>query len=219
MINIGILESQTLLRESFKLTLDTDASYNVVFSSDDYKNIYKIKEHVGILLLDISHFKQYRDDAPHNSFLQEAKIVVVAEQGEEDLVIEALEAQARGFLFKEMESQEFLHALQQISRGKIYIHGQASHYLVTYYQEQLEARQQQDEIETGTNPLPKQMFRTLELASQGLSNQEIADQMGLSDKTVKNQMSNILTILQVQNRTAAIVKAVQQGWITIPKNT
>jgi len=89
-----------------------------------------------------------------------------------------------------MESQEFLHVLQQISRGKIYIHGQASHCLVTYYQEQLEARPPQDETETG-----------------------------LSDKTVKNQMSNILIILQVQNRTAAIVKAAQQGWITIPKNT
>jgi len=42
--------------------------------------------------------------------------------------------------------------------------------------------------------------------------------MDLNDKIVKNQISNILTILQVQNRTAAIAKSVQQGWITIPKN-
>jgi len=49
---------------------------------------------MDILLLNIPHFEQYRDDASHNSFLQETKVIVLAEQGEERLVIEALEAQA-----------------------------------------------------------------------------------------------------------------------------
>src|SRR5699024_5086570 len=134
-----------------------------------------------------------------------------------NVVGEAMNAQVHGFLFKEMEADELLHAFQQILKGKMYIHGQATHHLVTFYQEQIEGRKQVNSIEKNTNPFPKRMFQTLQLAAQGLSNKKIANKMRVSNKTVKNQMSHILIILHVQSRTAAIVKAVQQGWIVIPK--
>jgi len=107
-----------------------------------------------------------------------------------------------------MEAEELLYAFEQIAKGKLYVHGQATHHLLNFYQEQIDGKKQVGSIEKNTNPLSKWMFRTLELAAQGLSNKEIANKMGLSDKTVQNQMSNILTVLQVKNRTAAIVKAV-----------
>jgi len=218
MINIGIIESQTLLQESFKLILETQPSNKVLVHSNHYDDLRQVKESLDIVFLDIPNFQQCRNDMQHIILSKGTKIIVLAQRGEERFVTEAMDAKVQGFLFKEMEAEELLDALQQILKGKIYIHGQATHHLVTFFRKQIENKEQKGLIEQPTEEhLPKRMFQTLELAAQGLSNEEIASKMRVSDKTVKNQMSHILSILHVSNRTAAVVKAVQNGWVVIPK--
>lgn len=218
MINIGLIESQSLLRDSFKLMLETHSTNKVVFSSNHYLHLQYVEESLDVVLLDLPNFLQYNQNEEHTALTDETKLIVVAQTGEESSVVQAIEAQAWGFLLKEMETEEFLYAVEQVAQNKYYIHGRASHYIMASSLKSVEKETQR--LETShrpVNPLPKRAFRALQLTAEGISNEEIAEEMQISEKTVKNHMSFVLASLQVRNRTAAVVKAIQNGWIVIPK--
>src|SRR5699024_6388167 len=106
--------------------------------------------------------------------------------------------------------------VQQILRGKYYIHGQATHHLITFYSKQKGDKKPKEKRTIVANPLSQRVFQVLQLIAEGLSNEDIAKVMQISDKTVKNHVSHILIALEVNNRTAAVIKAIQNGWVTIP---
>lgn len=136
-------------------------------------------------------------------------MAVFIQAGEEHYITKALQAGAHGFLMEEME-EEFLWAIDCIVKEQYYIHGRASHHLVTSY------KPTQEELRYSTNPLTKRAFQTLQLVAQGLNNEKVAQKKGISAKTAKNHTANVLITLNVQNRTGAVMKAIQNGWMEVP---
>ena len=70
-----------------------------------------------------------------------------------------------------------------------------------------------------TNPLTPREFVVLGLVAEGLRNREIAERLGVSEQTIKNQLSSILHKLGAPNRTHAVTYAVRQGWLVIGEGT
>jgi len=217
MTNIAIIESQSLLQESYKLILETQSFYNVIVQGVNYTELQKADQHLDVILLDIPNFIHYCEDTERSFQSPETQMIVLAQRGEERRVIDVMNEGVYGFLFEEMEANELLQAVRQVLNHKFYIHGQATHHLLTHSHQLLEEKKQNLHQEPPSCPLTKRPFQVLQYIAEGLSNQEIAAKVHISDKTVKNHVYDILDTLDVRNRTEAVIKAIQSGWITIPK--
>lgn len=124
-------------------------------------------------------------------------------------VIRALKNGAKGYLLKDVSLDVLVDAIERLAAGGNLIQPSLSHTLLT----QLQAGKQDTELSQDAEPLSDKETEVLRLVAAGLSNQEIAEVTFKSLGTVKNQMSSILSKLNVPDRTRAVLKALEQGWI------
>jgi DNA-binding NarL/FixJ family response regulator len=130
-------------------------------------------------------------------------IVVMTMLEDDDAVVQALRAGARGYIVKGAQQQEILDAIRSVHAGRAVIGATVARQLATLVTAPAPA-----------DPFPELTARerdVLAALTAGASTSQIADRLGLSDKTVRNHVSNILTKLQVVDRTQAVLKAREAG--------
>src|SRR5699024_1641789 len=218
MINIGFIKSPGLLRESFKLMLETRVSNRVLIQGHNYKDLEQVEQALDIVLIDLPNFLRYSEEVSPDTFSENNKLIVLAKAGEEHYVVETIKAGAYGFLLEEMEAEEFLYAVEQVAQGKYYIHARSSHHLMTLYDSStVEKRGNKQKNNTLMYPNTILAFKSLQLVVQVLNIEVISEHMGISELTVKNHLANVIAVLQVRNRTEAVITAIHNGWMEVPK--
>jgi DNA-binding NarL/FixJ family response regulator len=133
-------------------------------------------------------------------------VLVLTMFEDDDSVFAAMRAGARGYLLKGADQTEILRAIRSIAYGEAIFGPAIAHRLINYFA-------------NPSPPGPPQTFpeltererEILGMIAQGQSNTEIADRLGLSEKTIRNNVSNIFSKLQVADRAQAIVKAREAG--------
>jgi len=134
----------------------------------------------------------------------ETGVLVLTMFEDDESVFAAMRAGARGYLLKGADQGEVLRAAESVARGEA-IFGPAIARRVIEFMSHPPAKSQ---------PFPELTARereVLELIAQGMSNARIAERFVLSQKTVRNHVSNILTKLRVADRSQAIVRAREAG--------
>lgn len=130
----------------------------------------------------------------------EACIVVLSNyEGSED-VHRALDAGAMGYLTKDAEAGDLIEAIRAVSRGRICLPPALRGLLA---------------MRVASDALTSREFEVLASLADGLSNQEIADRLGIAEKTVRIHMTRIFDKLGVADRTQALITAVQRGIVHI----
>jgi DNA-binding NarL/FixJ family response regulator len=132
-------------------------------------------------------------------------VIVVTMFEDDDSVFAAMRAGARGYVLKGADQDEMLRVVRAVARGEALFGPAIASRLASFFQ--LPA------------PVPEAVFpeltsrerELLELIAQGLSNQEIAAQLTISIKTVRNHVSNIFNKLQVADRVQAVIRARDAG--------
>jgi DNA-binding NarL/FixJ family response regulator len=135
----------------------------------------------------------------------EVGVLVVTMADDDDSVFAAMRAGARGYLLKNASPHEVERAVRAVANGEVLFGPDVARRAVAFLQG---ARQR------GAVPFPELTDRereVLDLVAQGHDNLVIARRLGLSPKTVRNHLSNVLTKLQVTDRAQAIVRARQAG--------
>jgi DNA-binding NarL/FixJ family response regulator len=132
-----------------------------------------------------------------------AVVVLTANQQEQQLFA-AIRAGARGYLSKSADITEVLDAIRAVAYGEALISPELAVQL-------LEEFARLSYLETGLTSRERDILNAI---VQGDSNREIAQKLGLSEKTVKNYVSDILSKLHVRDRTEAAVYALQMGLVT-----
>jgi two-component system, NarL family, response regulator len=130
------------------------------------------------------------------SEFENAGIVVFTTYDRDENIYQAIEAGAKGYLFKDAEPDELLEAIRTVAYGKKYISPIAA--------VKLKERKNQPQ-------LSDRELETLQLITNGKSNQEIATTLYITEGTVKFHVNNILAKLQVRDRTQAVVAVMKQG--------
>jgi DNA-binding NarL/FixJ family response regulator len=133
------------------------------------------------------------------------RILVVTLFEDDDSVFMALRAGARGYVLKDADEEETVHAIRAVGRGEAIFSPAVAERVLAYF--------------ASPHPAPPQLFPTLtdrereilHLIAQGHPNPAIARQLSLSTKTVGNYVSNIFTKLQVADRAQAIIRAREAG--------
>jgi len=132
--------------------------------------------------------------------------VLIITMFDDDTVFTAMQAGARGYLLKGAQGDETLRAIRAVANGEVIFSPGVAEQMMAYF-----AR--------GMEPIPEAPFpdltprecEVLELLAQGLTNTAIAEKLFLSPKTVRNQVSNIFSKLQVATRSEAVIKAREAG--------
>lgn len=135
----------------------------------------------------------------------EAKILIVTSFIDDEKVYPAIEAGASGYLLKTSTAHEIANAIRKTFNGERVLESEVT----TKMMEQLSNRNRHVLHEELTN----REQEILLLIAQGMSNQEIADELFITLKTVKTHVSNILAKLEVEDRTQAAIYAFKHGLI------
>ncbi len=139
-----------------------------------------------------------------------ARVIVLTSFTEDEKIIPAIQAGATSFLLKDVAPAELMDAIHAAYRGEARLHPTVARKLMDQVKPSLNSTSQ-----AGREYLPREM-EVLKLVADCLSNQEIADALVISEKTVKSHVSSLLTKLNLKDRTQLAVYAVKQGY-TNPK--
>ena len=150
-----------------------------------------------VVVLDIrlpgeSGIEACRDIRAHNPNI---KVLMLTSYSDEEAVMGSIMAGASGYLLKEIRSQEIVEAIRRVGQGQSLLDPAVTNRVL----EQVRRGRLQDPLAQ----LTEQEQRILELIAEGDTNKEIAREVNLSDKTVKNYVSNILGKLEMSRRSQA----------------
>lgn len=139
-------------------------------------------------------------------------ILVLTSFAEEDNVFPAIRAGALGYLLKDTAPDQLLQAIYDVHRGESSLHPSIALQLIR------ELNQPSD-LPPAADPLSQREMQVLKLLAQGLTNQEIADRLVISEWTVRTHVRNILGKLHLANRTQATLYALREGIAELDSST
>ena len=128
-------------------------------------------------------------------------------------ILKALEAGADGYVLKEVSPDELIHAIRVIGAGEAYLQPVVTKQMLT--QMRAPTRASPAERESRSAPLTSREREILQLMATSATNKEIAEQLSISEETVKSHTKNILAKLGQPNRTQAVLAALRAGWVEL----
>ncbi|NND82755.1 MAG: response regulator transcription factor [Gammaproteobacteria bacterium] len=208
-ISIIVVDDHPLFREGVVSTLMESGVFDVVAQAGSQEDAIKQAEkHLpDLMLLDVSMPGGGIETAHEISLrVPIVKIIMLTVSEQEQDVQAALKAQARGYVLKGVASEDLIQILQDINRGDSYISPNLAVNLLMRSSDDSAKAESPDDFD-----LNDREVQILEKLAIGMSNREIADDICLSEKTVKHYMTNIMHKLHVSNRVQAAIKAYEMG--------
>lgn len=207
-ITVLIVDDHSVVRQGLRTFLGSEAGIEVVGeAADGAEAVEKARELVpDVVLMDIvmpglngiAATRQIAEISPTT------RVLILTSFGEDDKVFPALKAGATGYLLKDATPEQLARAIRSVASGVVSLDPDVASRVL-------------DEFSTLDRGVPRAATLTtreeevLGLIGRGLSNQEIALQLGISVKTVKTHVSNVLSKLHLMDRTQAAIYAVRQG--------
>lgn len=217
-INIILIDHYQLFREGVKKVLQTDSTFEIIASSDDYSIVPPLLEThaIDVILIDVNILMQHKEHIKEEILNRndDMKIIVLSSEGEENYVTEAVKLGVHGYLLKEMDIYSFIDAIKSVYKGLSYIHPIVTDRLIKDYRK-LTKTCGDFPVERPAHLYTKREYQVLQLLAEGKSNREIAETLNISEKTVKNHISSLFKKMNVNARTQAVVIAIKNRWVNI----
>lgn len=207
-IRILIADDHEIVRKGLRALLDAKPGITVV---GEAANGYETARQARILRPDVILLDLVMPEQDGLTALTEirrndpgAKVLVLTSFADDSMVSAAIKGGALGYLLKDSRPRELVQAIEAVNQGRPYLHpGIALKMFRELNQPAISSE--------GEAPLTAREMAVLKQIAQGLSNQEIAENLIISERTVTTHVSNILGKLQVSNRTQAALFALRRG--------
>lgn len=213
-IRILIADDHALVRKGLITLISSEPGIEVVGeAADGIEVVWKAHTlHPDVILLDmimprqngLEAIQQIKHEDP------EARILVITSFAEDQILFPAIKAGALGYLLKDSSPQQLLQAIYDVYNGESSLHP-------TIALKVIREINRGSELPPTDDPLTARELELLKLVAQGLSNQEIAERLVISERTVGNHIGNILSKLHLANRTQAALYALREGIADLEK--
>jgi len=207
-----IVDDHTIVRKGIRALLAEIAGIEVVGEADNGQEAIAQAEtlHPDVILMDLAMPKMDGIEATRQikASQPDSRILVMTSFAADDKVFPAIKAGALGYLLKESAPEDLVQAIRQIHRGESSLHP-------TIARKVLQEITHPSDRPPTPNPLTEREAEVLRLVAQGLSNQDIARKLNISDPTVRTHVSNIMSKLHLATRIQAALYALREGLVSL----
>jgi DNA-binding NarL/FixJ family response regulator len=213
MIRVVLIDDQTLVRRGVRALLELAGDITIVAEADDGIEGAAVirRERPDVVLLDIRMPK-----ASGLDLLRELRdagelppTILLTTFDDDEALLEGVKAGARGYLLKDVSLEQLTGAIRAVASGETLIRPVVTERVLRGLEH---VRRDFDALDP-PDPLTKRETEILRLMAGGYSNREIAEALGTAEGTIKNHASSILSKLGVRDRTRAVLKALERGYI------
>ena len=214
-IKILLADDHAMLRQGIRMLLDNEPDFEVVAEAGDGEEAVRLCKTYkpDIVLMDVGMPKLGGLEATRQikASYPEISVLVLTIHDDEEYVIGFLEAGATGYLMKSSYGVELLQAIRSVMAGDIFLHPAVGQKLLN----RAASRHSNPVKLAGIEQLTPREIQILELVGRGISNRDIALELGISLRTVKGYLMNIFAKMKVKSRTEAVLYALKQRWIVL----
>lgn len=207
-IRILVVDDHVIVRRGLVAVLETEPGMEVIGEcSNGEEAIQKATElHPDVVVMDLVMPKIDGIEATRAIKMNwpETRILVLTSFGTADKVLPSLNAGAIGYLLKDSDPNELLHAIRSVARGEGWLQPSITRQVLSQFAISSQGKSPEEE-------LTERELEVLRLIARGLSNQEIAQKLVVSEATVHTHVSRVLTKLNLSSRTQAALYALRKG--------
>jgi DNA-binding NarL/FixJ family response regulator len=202
-----------MVRSGLRLILEAESDIVVTAEAGDGEEAVRVakREKPDVVLMDVR--MPNMDGLEATRQITEAnpdtKVIVLTTFDIDDYVYGALRAGASGFLLKDAGGDQLIDAIRVVASGEALIAPSVTKRLISEF-----ARRPESAEVDGLDELTERELEVLAQVARGLSNAEIAEELYVSETTVKTHVSHILTKLHLRDRVQAVVVAYESGLVT-----
>lgn len=211
-VKIMITDDHSMIREGLKNLLELDGDIEVIAEAEDgMECLDKLESiHPDVLLLDINMPKMNGLEVLKKLKEKRSKIkvLVLTVHNETEYLMKAVDIGINGYVLKDSESSELKKAIFAIYEGETYIQPSLIPALNSKMIEK-------DKDEVKIDSLTRRELEVLKLLAIGMYNKEVAEKLDISERTVKNHVSNIFKKIEVTDRTQVAVFAIRNGLVDL----
>jgi DNA-binding NarL/FixJ family response regulator len=214
-IRVVLADDQALVRAGFRLLLDTEDGFEVVGEAGDGAEAVRQAHlhHPDVVVMDIrmpgtdglAATRQVCAELP------DVKVLVLTTFNVDEYVFEALRAGASGFLLKDTDPVELLHALTVVAEGDALLAPSVTRKLIEEFANRPEHRRPDPKA---LRELTAREREILALVAAGMSNEEIAEHLVISPATSRTHVSRVMTKLGARDRAQLVVLAYESGLVS-----
>lgn len=218
-IRVLIVDDHQVVREGLTSVLDGKGDIEVVgLAGDGSEAIEKARElSPDVVLMDISMPKMNGVEATRQIKKEKPEIgvVILTMYADEEYIFDLVRAGAAGYLLKDADSAQIAKAIRAVSKGESVIHPTIAAKILNEFSHLSGKDNKVQKAARSEDDLSEREITVLKLMAEGKSNKEIANELKLSDKTIKNHIHHIFQKLNVADRTKAVISAVKMGLIDL----
>lgn len=230
-IRLLIADDHAMVRKGLQVFLATQPDLEMVGEASNGQEALEqadlLRPHVILMDLHMPLLSGIETASRLRVSQPEIKVIVLTSFADQEHVVPAIRAGVKGYLLKEIEPDELMRAIRRVHAGQVELHPAAAEQLMQVMATPAAAvdsvprsGEERKEVASaqGLEQLTKREREVLGLIAHGMSNKDIAQQLIITEKTVKTHVSHILDKLEVADRTQAAIYAVKSGWMSDQKS-
>jgi len=212
-IRVVLVDDQTLVRQGIRSLLGLAGDISIVGEAGDGDEalVAIAHEKPDVVLLDVRMPKKNGLEVLRDLKKDSAcpPVILLTTFDDDEALLEGVRAGAKGYLLKDVSLEQLTDAIRAVAAGGTVIRPVVTERVLRG----LEHMPRDFDALSPPDPLTKRELEILRLMAGGYSNREIAEALGTAEGTVKNHASSILSKLGVRDRTRAVLKALERGYI------
>jgi len=205
-LGVLLVDDHTMVRQGLRMFLATDEGLYVVGEAENGQEaldrVAQLRPDVVLMDLRLPVMDGVRAIRQIKARFPDVEVIALTSVLEDQLVVEAMQAGASGYLLKDTHPEELVEAIHAAGRGEVRLHPEAA--------KRLSREVRTPEMRETLTPRETEILR---MVGRGMSNKRIAQQLELSELTVKTHVSNLLSKLGLSSRTQAALFAIKEGLI------
>ena len=218
-IRILIADDHTMVRQGLTQICNAEPDMEVVGQAADGQEASKLalqlEPHVVVMDINMPVLDGVQATRYITENAQHVSVLILTMYRQDQYVFEAIKAGARAYLLKDADSDELLRSIRIVAGGEALLDPAIALKMMDEFRRIKETGEADEGLDDGTSQQIAQLSdreqEILKLVAPGLDNRTIGDRLGLSEKTIRNRLTQIFEKLQVNNRIQATLVALRQG--------